>query len=172
MAWMKLAGALGLAAAAAGARADEYFAYTFIGATTQASGFLQAVTTGTSSLAVVSGSLDAGPGGVYSILFNPGATQPYLSPSGHFIVDNRVDMTASQPITWYGLLFADAGGAEVNIWSNGVGTPYTFYAHGPSGDVVDQGSFTITAIPAPGAATVLGVAGVWMVTGRRRPALA
>ena len=131
--------------AASSARADD-FAFSFVGTTMQASGFVSAVTNGTGSLSAVAGSLDIALGGAaggYSLLPNPSATAPYLSPSGFFIVDNRVDMSGPQPISWYGLLFTNEGGVEVNIWSNGAGSPYTLYVHGPGVSFQDQGEFSI-----------------------------
>lgn len=154
------------------ARADD-FLFTFVGASVRAEGLVTAVSNGTGSLRAVSGSLTVGTGGAagnYDLFQNANGDSPIISPSGFFIFDNQVNPSAGQPINWYGLLFT-GGGAEINVWGNLDHTTYTFYSHGPGGNIRDTGQFTLTAVPAPGGVALVGLAGVCVAVGRRRPAL-
>lgn len=151
------------------ARADD-FAFTFIGATCRAEGLVTAVSSGTGSFLASAGSLtvtSGGAAGSYDLFQNANGASPIISPSGFFIFDDQIVPGAGQPINWYGLLFT-GGGAEINIWGNKDGQTYTFYSHGPNGNIQDIGQFTLTAVPAPGGVAMLAMAGAGLAAVRRR----
>lgn len=155
------------------ARADD-FMFSFVGATVRAEGLVTAVSNGTGSLRAVAGSLNVSMGGAagnYDLFLNANGDSPIISPSGFFIFDNQVNPSAGQQINWYGLLFTGSG-AEINIWGNHDQTSYTFYSHGPGGNIRDTGQFSLTAVPSPGGAAVVCLAGACLAVGRRRPARA
>src|SRR6185369_3778489 len=85
--------------------------------------------------------------------YNQVGTGAQLSPSGAFITDNQLFPSGVPQLDYWGLLFLDNAGIEINIWgnsgphdysgyswTNGVGYTYTGAA---------IGTFTLTMVPLP-----------------------
>lgn len=162
---LTLAAALTSGAAAAH---TEDFVFTYVGGDTTANGLLTAIRNADNSYTAIFGELFVTSGaasGAYTLASRPSGTSPYLSASGFFIVDNQINTAASQPISWYGLLFT-GNDREINIWSNGASSPYTFYAHGATNHAT-HGEFEFTSIPSPGVVGLLTASGVTLTLGRR-----
>ncbi|MEK6703949.1 MAG: PEP-CTERM sorting domain-containing protein [Planctomycetota bacterium] len=152
------------------ARGDDYtFSYSSISVCGH--GMLSAISNGDGSLSVMSGQLfvtSSSAAGSYDLIPNKNGRAAVLSPSGFFIVDNQLFPIQNTKMNVYGLLFGN-GKTEVNIWGNGDGNPYTFYAHGKkSGDVSSHGSFALSSVPAPGAAVLMTAGCLTMGLRRRR----
>ncbi len=150
------------------ARADD-FTFNYSSISVCGSGTLSGELNGDGSLSIVSGHLDvtsSAAAGGYDLMPNSNGRAAILSPSGFFIIDNQLFPSHDAKLSWYGLLFGN-GSTEVNIWGNGDGNPYTFYAHGAH-DVSDNGSFSLSSVPAPGGMALMTLGGVTLGMRRRR----
>src|SRR5262245_3566843 len=96
-------------------------------------------------LVVLSGPL----AGVYTLVPNPGPPFPFFSPSGAFIADNQLYPDEDPTLDPFGLLFA-GNGLEVNIWGNGEGLHYSYFAFdGTSYSFAsNDAEFTLATTPA------------------------
>ncbi|MFT3684748.1 MAG: hypothetical protein QM783_07415 [Phycisphaerales bacterium] len=159
-----LVGVLAVAAGTSVASADLFtFTYTDTNGVV-AGGNLDATDNGDGTLTCVTGDItfSAGPiAGTFPLF--PGSG---YSPSGGYIFNNIL-YTGPVSLDGYGLLFRDTvTGQEMNIWGNGGATNYTL--HSQMGYVSEyNGTFILTAVPAPASAAALGV-GLLASSRRRR----
>jgi hypothetical protein len=82
--------------------------------------------------------------GAYELFPNPSPPGTFFSPSGVFLVDNQLYPGQSPTLDVFGLLFT-GGGLEINIWNDGGGVPYTYFAFDTS-----KGTFPIASNEAAG----------------------
>jgi hypothetical protein len=127
---------------------DPQFFYSFSGPGVSGFGTLSAVANGDGTYTAISD-----PGVVTStdlgtlpmnLITNPSPTGLALSPSGFFLYDDQLAPSANPMLTLGGLLFS-AGGAEINVYSNGPGA-YTYYESNGFNVPVN---FTLTPVPEP-----------------------
>jgi hypothetical protein len=124
--------------------------------------------TDTTGLAT-SGSLELTSGlvGIYSLFAGgPAVTN---SPFGAFMYNNMTYNGASVELDVWGLLFV-GNGYEINIWGNGVGNPYSFYAATSAGTyVVSSDAASVAPVPVPAAVWLFGSAFIGLVgIGKRK----
>ena len=133
-------------------------------------GTLSGIANGNGWVTIFGGSLHVDSGvyaGDYALIGNANGTRPIISPTRYFIYDNQLALDAPVSLNIYGLLFG-SGSTEINIWGNGANNPYTFYAHGSSGNLSTGGDFTVAVVPAPGAIALAGLGAVAFGLRRRR----
>jgi hypothetical protein len=91
--------------------------------------------------------------GTYALFPNPNPPGTALSPSGAFIFNDQLYPGQSPTLDVFGLLFT-GGGLEINIWNDGGGVPYTYFAFNtnngtfPIASAEDAG-FTLGSTAAP-----------------------
>jgi hypothetical protein len=150
--WIALALAL---ACPLRANADSTFAFTATdnGSGTYSYGQLTATDNGDGTFTATSGFLVvlSGPiAGTYDLFPNPNPPFPFFSPSGAFIVDDILYPSQNPTLDVDGLLFT-GGGLEVNIWNDGGGVPYSYFAFNGSSFPLassEAASFTLASTPA------------------------
>jgi hypothetical protein len=157
----------------------EEFTFSYFGALINGTGSLVGDDNGNGSFDITSGELYLTESltGPLQLFLNPNGQSGAYSPSGFFIYDNQLYPDGEDKLTSPGLLFV-AGNTEVNIFREGAAASYTFYSHGPGGDIVDHGSFEVEGVrtgglgepevPAPGAAALVCVS--FAAVARRRRA--
>jgi hypothetical protein len=101
--------------------------------------------------------LTSGLVGTYSLHAYAGAPVQKISPLGAFIYNNMTYSGAAADLDIYGLLFV-GNGLEINIWGNGVGNPYSFYAYNGSSFIVSSNAASFAAVPVPAAVWLFGSA--------------
>jgi hypothetical protein len=119
-------------ASPAQAIADTTFSFTATdsGSGTFSYGLLQASDNGDGTFTATGGYLIVISGpivGTYDLFPNPNPPGTFLSPSGVFICDDQVFPSQNPTLDVFGLLFT-GGGLEINIWNDGGGVPYTYFA--------------------------------------------
>jgi hypothetical protein len=93
-------------------------------------GLLQATDNGDGTFTATGGYLIVISGpivGTYELFPNPNPPATFLSPSGAFIVNDQLYPSQNPTLDVFGLLFT-GNGLEINIWNDGGGVPYTYFA--------------------------------------------
>jgi hypothetical protein len=159
------------------ANADSSFAFTATdkGSGTYSYGLVTASDNGDGSFTATSGFLVvlSGPiAGTYDLFLNPNPPFPFFSPSGVFICDNVLYPSRNSTLDVDGLLFT-GGGLEVNIWNDGGGVPYSFFAFNGSGFPLassEAASFALASKPADQIAVIQGAVTELVNIGVKLPA--
>lgn len=113
--------------------------------------------------------LTSGLVGTYSLLAYTGAPEQKISPLGAFMYNNMTYNGTAADLDVYGLLFV-GNGLEINIWGNGAGNPYSFYAYNGSSFIVSSNSASFSSsVPVPAAIWLFGSAFIGLVgLGKRK----
>jgi hypothetical protein len=93
-------------------------------------GLLQATANGDGTYTATGGYLIVISGpivGTYDLFPNPSPPATFFSPSGVFLVDDQLFPGQNPTLDVFGLLFT-GNGLEINIWNDGGGVPYTYFA--------------------------------------------
>jgi hypothetical protein len=118
-------------------------------------GILEATDNGDGTFTATSGSLDVISGpivGTYELFPNPSPPSTFNSPSGAFFVDDILYPAKNPTLDPAGLLFT-GDGLEINIWNDGGGVPYSYFAFNTKTNTFPLGSseaasFTLASTPA------------------------
>ena len=133
------------------------FKFNYAGEAVTGSGTLTANLIAPGEYQVVSGT-DFVVGGVIngalSLLANAHSPDAASSPSAYFIYDDLLFYNLNPVINNNGLLFEDAAGHEVNLFSNGPDN----YVHYDNTGFNQSVSFTLTEVPEPASITILVIA--------------
>jgi FIMAH domain len=142
-------------ASPARAIADTTFSFTATdsGSGTFSYGLLQASDNGDGTFTATGGYLIVISGpivGTYDLFPNPNPPAPFFSPSGAFLVDDILYPGQNPTLDVFGLLFT-GNGLEINIWNDGGGVPYTYFAFNGSSFVLasnEAAGFTLASTAA------------------------
>ncbi len=148
------------------AKAGQLFDFTFTGSGVSVSGVLDATSNGDGTFTATSGSATVSePNYTGPITLIPGSGN---TPGNFFFYDNQLLPGQDPLITGGGLAFTTTASdpSQVNIFSNGPASPYTFADNfgvpvNPTPNdfgtaFIANGEFTLTAVPEPATLTLLG----------------
>jgi hypothetical protein len=132
------------------AHADEFTFIARDGASgTISVGLLEASANGDGTFTATSGVLVVLSGpieGTYDLYPNPNPPGFFSSPTGAFTVDDQLFPGENPTLDVYGLLFT-GNGLEINIWGNGAGVPYSYYAYNGTNFPLTSTHATFTLFP-------------------------
>lgn len=126
----------------------------------------------------ITGTVDNGGGNsdaVTGLINNPNSPSWSFSPDGLFMFDNLVFPTApptGPAVSWYGLMFTGASGAEYNLFSDNANTYELYRAQGGGYQANSYGTVSVAAVPEPAAwlLMIVGFGGAGAILRRRRSA--
>ncbi len=84
--------------------------------------------------------------GTYDLYPNPDPPGSFSSPEGFFVVNDQLFPGQSPTLDEYGLLFT-GNGLEINIWGNGAGVPYSYYAANGTDYILSGNDATFALFP-------------------------
>jgi hypothetical protein len=154
-------------------------AFSFIAADgasgTLSYGLVEATDNGNGTFTATSGFLVvlSGPlAGTYELFPNPNPPNTFSSPSGVFICNDLLYPGHDPTLDVFGLLFT-GGGLEINIWNDGGGVKYSYYAFNGSGFVLasaEAADFLLAVTPAQQIEILQDVVPALVATGAHLPA--
>lgn len=165
--FLAAAGIAMLAGWSTASQATEEFRFSYSGDGVLGSGTLTAEQVAPDTWLALSGTdtTTGGPiSGTLSLVTNPNGSGQAYSPSGYFEYDNLLFPNQDPVVDYWGLLFTNGAGGEINLFSYGPDA-YTHYDN--TGFNVPI-SFDPSAVPEPASLAVLGGGVLGLAVARRR----
>jgi hypothetical protein len=151
------------------AQADYTFTYVSDDHTISISGILVTLTNGPGPLVVQSGSFTGGPDGPATLFPGDYSGTMQTSPVNAFGFNNVLYPNLTPQIDYWGLLFTNGSGREINIYyDSNTRDTYMTYLSAAGYSAQFAGTFMATPVPIPAAGWLLGTALIGLVGVKRR----